>query len=141
MHQITIEDGKRKRLFDSNIKVNSARNQMKFIDSNHSQLLAKAMDSYTLRQRVTAANIANADTPGYNKTSVKFEDELQRAQMKGGAGEMMEVNPTIVESDQKVVIEDELIEMSDTQLRVNLVTRSIRHHFELLRNGITGINR
>lgn len=114
---------------------------MKFIDSNHSQLLAKAMDTYTLRQRVTAANIANADTPGYNQTSVKFEDELQRAQIKGGIGEMKEVNPTIVQSDQKVVIEDELIEMSDTQMRVNLVSRSLRHHFELLRNGITGVNR
>ncbi len=114
---------------------------MKFIDSNHSQLLAKAMDTYTLRQRVTAANIANADTPGYNKTSVKFEDELQRAQLKGGAREMMQTNPVIVESDQKVVIEDELLEMSDTQIRVNVVTRSLRHHFELLRNGITGVNR
>lgn len=99
------------------------------------------MDTYTLRQRVTAGNIANADTPGYNKKSVNFEDELQRAQMRGGAGEMKGINPTIVETDQKVVLEDELIEMSDTQMRVNLVSRSLRHHFELLRNGITGVNR
>lgn len=114
---------------------------MKFIDSNHSQLLAKAMDTYTLRQRVTAGNIANADTPGYNQTSVKFEDELKRAQNSGGTSAMKEVNPRIVESDQKVIIEDELIEMSDTQIRVNVVTRSLRHHFDLIRNGITGVNR
>jgi flagellar basal-body rod protein FlgB len=46
-----------------------------------------------------------------------------------------------VETDDKVVLEDELLEMADTQARVQLVTRSLRHHFEMLKNGITGINR
>jgi flagellar basal-body rod protein FlgB len=114
---------------------------MKFVDSNHSQLLARAMDSYTLRQRVTAGNIANADTPGYNKHRVDFEAELQRAKSNDGVRGMKEVTPSIVETDDKVVLEDELLEMADTQARVQLVTRSLRHHFEMLKNGITGINR
>lgn len=114
---------------------------MKFIDSNHSQLLARAMDSYTLRQRVTAGNIANADTPGYNKHRVDFESELRRVQQNDGVKGMKEVTPSIVETDQDIELEDELIEMADTQARVHLVTRSIRHHFDMLRNGITGVNR
>lgn len=114
---------------------------MKFIDSPHSQLLTRAMDTYTLRQRVTAANIANADTPGYAKRSVTFEDELQKVQKSGGAEKMSNVTPKIIESGEEVVLEDELLEMSDTQIRVHLVTRSIRHNFDMLRNGITGINR
>lgn len=114
---------------------------MKLIDSNHSQLLARAMDTYTLRQRVTAANIANADTPGFTKHKVDFEEELQRVQNSKGARGMKEVTPSIVETDQPIEIEDELLEMTDTQIRVNLVTRSMRHHFEMLKNGITGINR
>ena len=114
---------------------------MKFIDSPHSQLLSRAMDTYTLRQRVTAANIANADTPGYSKRSVSFEDELQRVQESGGVNKMKNVTPKIIESGEEVVLEDELLEMSDTQIRVHLVTRSIRHNFDMLRNGITGINR
>lgn len=114
---------------------------MKFIDSNHSQLLARAMDTYALRQRITATNIANADTPGFKKHEVRFEKELQEIQQKEGVQGMKEVNPTIVETDQDVVLEDELLEMTDTQVRVHLVTRSLRHHFSMLRTGITGINR
>ncbi|TVQ66266.1 MAG: flagellar basal body rod protein FlgB [Balneolaceae bacterium] len=114
---------------------------MKFIDSNHSQLLARAMDTYSLRQRVTAANIANIDTPGYKKKEVKFEDELRRVQEAGKMSRATGITPRIVETDDELILEDQLIEQSDTQIRVNLVTRSLRMHFELLKNGITGINR
>lgn len=114
---------------------------MKLIDSSHSQLLARAMDSYLLRQKITSSNIANADTPGYKRHEVKFEEELQKAQKQGGAQEMKTVTASIVETDEKVILEDEMIEMTDTQIRVQLVTRSLRHHFDLLRNGITGVNR
>ncbi len=114
---------------------------MKLIDNNHSQLLSRAMDTYTLRQRVTAANIANADTPGYSRKEVSFEDELRRVQQTKGTAGMKEVTPSIVDKGNPVILEDELIEMSDTQIRVNLVTRSLRHHFELLRTGVTGFSR
>ncbi|MDI6401990.1 flagellar basal body protein [Balneolaceae bacterium ANBcel3] len=114
---------------------------MKLIDNNHSQLMARTMDALTLRQRMTSANIANLDTPGFKKLEVRFEDELQRAQQSSGVRGMSEVHPTIVETNQAPVLEDELLEMSDTQIRVNVMARSLRHHFDMLRTGITGINR
>ncbi len=114
---------------------------MKFIDSAHSQLLANAMDAYTLRHRISASNIANIDTPGFNKHQVDFEQELQKAQKAGNTENMNQVRPSITITDSAPVLEDELLEMSDTQMRVDLVTRSLRHHFEMLRTGITGINR
>lgn len=114
---------------------------MNIIDSSHSQMLARAMDTYTLRQRVTASNIANVDTPGFKKHEVQFEDALRKARQTGGVDEMKKVTPSIVETDNDVVLEDELVNMADTQIRVQLVARSLRHHFDLLRNGITGINR
>ncbi len=104
-------------------------------------LLGRAMDAMTLRQKLTSSNIANIDTPGYRKLDVRFEDELQRAQAKGGVRQMNAVTPFIEETDRKPVLEDELLEMSDTQIRVNVLTRSLRHHFDMLRIGITGINR
>lgn len=114
---------------------------LKLIDSHHSQLMSRAMDVYTLRQRVTAGNIANVDTPGYTRSGVRFEDELRNLRDSGDVRSMNEVTPSVEITDQPVELEDELLEMADTQIRVNLVTRSLRHHFELLRNGITGINR
>lgn len=114
---------------------------MELINSNHSQLLAKAMDSYTLRQRVTSSNIANIDSPGYKRHKVEFESALQQAREAGGVEEMKEVNASITETEEEVVLENELIEMADTQMRVQLVTRSLRHHFDMLRTGITSTNR
>lgn len=114
---------------------------MKLIDSNISQLMQNAMDTYSLRHRITSANIANIDTPAYKKHEVQFEQELLRVQESRGQKAMIDVNPIIVENDEKVILEDELIEMADTQIRVNVVARSLRHHFEMLRTGITGINR
>ncbi|SHG15195.1 flagellar basal-body rod protein FlgB [Fodinibius roseus] len=114
---------------------------MHIIDSSHSQLLAKAMDSYTLRQRVSSSNIANIDTPGYKKHEVQFENELQKVRESEGVSGMQKVNPSIKETGEDVVLENELIEMADTQMRVQLVTRSLRHHFDMLRTGITSTNR
>lgn len=114
---------------------------MHLINSSHSQLLAKAMDSYTLRQRVTSSNIANIDTPGYNRHEVQFENELRKVRESEGASGMKKVNPSIKETGGDVILENELIEMADTQMRVQLVTRSLRHHFDMLRTGITSTNR
>lgn len=69
---------------------------------------------------------------------MQFEEELQRVtDIRSSIGT---VAPSIVETDNDVVLEDELIEMADTQMRVQLVTRSLRHHFDLLRAGITSTN-
>ena len=114
---------------------------MKLIDDNHSQLMSRAMDALTLRQRITSANIANMDTPGYKKLDVRFEDELRRVQEDKGVRGMKDVTPVIVETNEAPVLEDELLEMTDTQIRVNVMARSLRHHFDMLRTGITGINR
>ncbi len=112
---------------------------MKLIDNQHTKLLAKAMDAYSLRQKMTASNIANIDTPNYNKVSVSFEDELRRvSQGSFGSENMNDVNPKIVETNEQPVLEDELLEMADTQMRVQMVSRALRHNFDMLRSGITG---
>lgn len=99
------------------------------------------MDAYALRQKMTASNIANADTPGYKRHEVQFEQELQKAQNSKGVTGMKDVNSSILKTNDNVLLEDEMIEMADTQIRVQLVTRSLRHHFTMLKNGITGVNR
>ncbi|NGP87407.1 flagellar basal body rod protein FlgB [Fodinibius halophilus] len=112
---------------------------MNLIDSGHSQLLAQAMDSYTLRQRVTSSNIANIDSPGYSRHEVPFEEELRQVRAKGA--DVNNMTPTIRDTGDDVVLENELIEMADTQMRVQLVTRSLRHHYDMLKTGITSTTR
>ena len=54
---------------------------MKLIDpfDKNIHLLQKVMDLRSANQSVIAANIANAETPGYSRKVFEFEDALQAA--------------------------------------------------------------
>jgi len=51
---------------------------MNMLDSNTRLLVRKSLDYLWQKQRVTAENIANAETPGYKAKHLTFEDELRR---------------------------------------------------------------
>lgn len=102
-------------------------------------LLARAMDAYHLRAQTLNANIANLDTPGYQRVSVSFEDQLRDARHGIESPERMQsINAKVEIQDQAPVLEDELMELSDTQMRTQLATRALSDHFGLMRTGITG---
>lgn len=44
-----------------------------------SQLLNKSLDLRSTKQQVIAANIANAETPGYDRAEFRFEEALSTA--------------------------------------------------------------
>lgn len=52
--------------------------------SNTSQLMERALDATSLRNKVIANNIANVNTPGFKRSDVVFEDELKNALTKTG---------------------------------------------------------
>lgn len=112
---------------------------MKLIENAHIRLLSKAMDVYTLRQKITSANIANLDTPGYKKISVNFEDELRRVtEQQMPSQELSQISPKIVKQDESPLLEEEMLTMADTQIRVQLVSRALRGSYESISSGITG---
>lgn len=43
------------------------------------RVLSNSMDAAALRQRVSADNIANVNTPGFRRRFVRFEDDLEQA--------------------------------------------------------------
>ncbi|HHT26247.1 MAG TPA: flagellar basal body rod protein FlgB [Firmicutes bacterium] len=52
-----------------------------------SAVLERTLDALGLRQRVTAHNVANVNTPGYKPLAVSFEAELRKAlQIDAAAG-------------------------------------------------------
>lgn len=113
---------------------------MKLIENNHTRLLAKSMDAYALRQRMIAMNVANMDNPDFKRIEVKFEEELQKAQTRGTGQDLSSINPIIVETDEAPLLEDEMMDLADTQIRFQMVTRALRHNFQMLRSGILGRN-
>ncbi|MEX0648328.1 MAG: flagellar basal body protein [Balneolaceae bacterium] len=113
---------------------------MKLIDNIQTTLLVKMMDVYALRNKMTAANVANIDTPGYQRKEVDFEGMLAQELESGNQSKdsIRRLQPTIKSTGEKPVIEDELLEMADTQMRVQLTTRALRHNYEQLKMGIIG---
>lgn len=102
------------------------------------RLLANAMQAYTWRAQATSSNLANLDTPDYKRMSVKFEEKLQESRGTLGGGSVAYVQPNMEFGDDAPILEDELMDMADTQMRTQLASRSLREHFDTLRMGITG---
>lgn len=113
---------------------------LKLVDTRHTNLLGRAMDAYALRQKAIAANIANMDTPGYVRQEVSFEEQLQKASNLNSDGGSGAVKPKLTEAEGKPQLEDEMFTLADTQIRVQLATRALRHSFSMLKAGITGRN-
>lgn len=102
-------------------------------------LLRQAMTAYSLRNQAISANLANIDTPGYQRTSVTFEETLQ--QMRQGVPSMRDVDDLharVRVEDEAPILEDEMLALADNGMRVQLATRALTEHFGTLRTGITG---
>lgn len=115
------------------------------MDTGQLSLLRNAMTAYTKRRRAVSGNLANVDTPGYDRTSVSFEEKLRdvrdsslRTGQSDLGTEQSEVEAEVVVEDEKPVLEEELMALSDTQMRMQLSSRAVSHHFDLMRTGITG---
>jgi flagellar basal-body rod protein FlgB len=64
------------------------------MDSITATVLLQAMDGLETRSRVTAQNIANANTPNYRPLKVSFEDALRQAAF-GTHLEIRDVTPKV----------------------------------------------
>lgn len=103
------------------------------------QLLRTAMKTYTWRAQATASNLANLDTPGYQRISVSFEDQLRNVRHDVPSLRHPEdVEPRMEVEDGPPVLEDEMMIMADVQMRTQFASRALREHFGLMRMGITG---
>ncbi|MEF8816892.1 MAG: flagellar basal body protein [Salinibacter sp.] len=109
------------------------------METTNVRLLRNAMSAYTQRRRAASSNLANVDTPGYNRMSVSFEEKLQQARRHSGSlREQSEVEANMEVEDGPPVLEDELMALTDTQMRTRLASRALTEHFDLMRMGITG---
>lgn len=100
--------------------------------------LTKTLDATALRQRVIADNIANADTPGFKKSVVRFEEALRRA-LKGGSLLLKTTDPWHIGADPFTSVVPRVEQVNTTALRtdgnnvdveeemVNLVTNNLTY--------------
>lgn len=114
---------------------------MSIIDNNITALLGLALDAASMRQQVIAQNIANVNTPGYQRASVSFESRLAslRADLPRGAApslaDLASFRPAIEYASgpgSEVQLDRELTEMSATVLHQQALLKALNKQLELI---------
>jgi len=106
-------------------------------------LLVRMLGACELRARVTSANIANSNTPGYVRSVVRFEELLQKELLEGGdiehvAPETLRDLETPARPDgNNVSLELELNAMRENRLLYETYSAILRSHFDLLDTAIS----
>jgi flagellar basal-body rod protein FlgB len=108
--------------------------RMAMVDSTGSSL-EKYMDLLSVRQKLIASNIANADTPGYKTQDIDFQSEFQSALSSGGSP--VEVPGLKVNNDgNNVSLDREARLLSENALRFNIASQLMRGQFTRMKSAI-----
>ena len=120
-------------------------------------LLEKMLDKAALTQRVIASNVANVNTPGYERLGVSFNEKLVRAMKMGGNikrtdprhfpppefEKTVEPEGAKIEDDfsngiNNVNIDQEMVDLAKNQLDFDIAARLMNLKFTQLRTAIRG---
>lgn len=122
------------------------------------EVLSRSLDALATRQKVTANNVANVDTPNFKASEVRFENVLRRAlegndggnvllartsaghMLPGGASslslqpEVVELSSTTLRNDgNNVDIEREMATLATTTLEFNALAEVLSRRFSMHR--------
>jgi flagellar basal-body rod protein FlgB len=108
----------------------------------------KTLDAVALRQEAIANNLANLETPGYQRVDLapQFEQELQRACSSGDAAGISSLSPSLAvdpsspagKDGNTVHLEAELMRMSQNVMTHALETQLVSGMLSKMRLAITG---
>src|ERR1043166_9510524 len=91
------------------------------------------MDLLGKRQQLVAANIANADTPGYKAKDIDFQFEFTSL-MQGGTPNVIETPGLTVKNDgNNVDMERQSRLLAENALRFNLASNLLRSQIRTVR--------
>jgi flagellar basal-body rod protein FlgB len=96
------------------------------------------MNLLSTRQKLVAANIANADTPGYQTKDIDFQAELEN-QMGTSNPNVMEVPGLKTKNDgNNVNVDREARLLAENALRFSVASNLARAELSMVRSAIQG---
>jgi flagellar basal-body rod protein FlgB len=118
-------------------------------DDTNMTVLQKMLDAAALRHRVIAHNLANANTPGYRRREVRFNEQLAAALQARDAERLAAVRPVVAESEEaatrpdggNVTTERELADLMQNSLLYNACTQLLSSRIAAYRAAISGDSR
>lgn len=110
--------------------------------TNVTELLIRAMDASALRQKVIANNVANANTPGFKRSVVTFEEHVKEVMERRTIHTSPQaLNPKIVadrstsmrDDGNNVDIDQEMVLMSANGIKYQALTQQLGDRFSMMR--------
>ncbi len=108
-------------------------------------LLEAGIRAEELRQRTIASNIANAETPGYHRLDVRFEQSLAKALNSPSGIDVDELEPEVYQPNDpafksngnNVTMEAEIGDLVKNSLRYTTYIRLLRKKFSQIEATIS----
>jgi flagellar basal-body rod protein FlgB len=98
--------------------------------------LENYMTLLSVRQRLVASNIANADTPGYKTKDIDFQSDFQNA-LDAYSSPVIEVDGLKIKNDgNNVSLDRESRMLGETNLRFNIASQLVRSEIKSMRSVI-----
>lgn len=104
--------------------------------------LSRYLDLTAAQMKVTAANIANVDTPGYKTQGFSFEQEFASAMNKAGVEatakpRISEVDGLVARPDGNTVsLDRESMQLAKSQLQFRMGVELLKHEFSGMKSVI-----
>ena len=113
---------------------------MDFLSDVTTSGLERALQGLTARQTATAANIANAQTPGYRAQRVTFEDSLATAMDTGNPSgaqiDTVDAGTPASITGNTVQLDSEVSDLQKEGLQYQAVAQAVSFKYALLRTAI-----
>ena len=117
------------------------------VDNNTVALVSLALDSAVLRQQAIAHNIANANTPGFRRQSVRFEEQFAslRTQLEQGRAvsrqdfaavrPVMDIEP-LAQGPGSVSLDSDVAQLSENTLQHQVLLKALNRQIALVSAAI-----
>jgi flagellar basal-body rod protein FlgB len=100
--------------------------------------LEQYMNVVSLRQKLVASNIANADTPGYKTQDLDFQSSFLAA-LDGGSPQMSELTGLPTKNDgNNVDLDREARLLAENAMRFNAASNLMRSRLNTVKEAIQG---
>lgn len=104
-------------------------------------LLERYLDVLSARQRITASNIANADTPGYRARQIDFRSEMESFAFHGAndripAVRVQDAGGAVKNDGNNVNLDQEMKALAENALHFTVASALLQRQIQGLRSAI-----
>ena len=107
------------------------------VNTGVADAIGRYLDLSTAQMKVTAANMANIDTPGYKTQGFDFEQAFSSALDSGAGPQAVAVDGLVARPDgNNVSLDRESLQMAKAQLQFRTGVELLKHQFTSVMDAI-----